>query len=414
MLILSSITIIVFFLLSAFFSGTETGLTSIDRISLEQQAGDDKKVKGILQFLKNPDRLFGTTLFGNNISLVILSTVSMLLVEQYNKTTQHQVSEHVATITLSVLVLLFGEIIPKALFRDNPNKLVRKYLPLITFFSVSLKPLIKFVEIFNNFLAKAFKIDDSNAYHHISRDDISFLLSEKPTDMHEKQREMIEDALEFAELKAENVMVHRTEVVAVQKDAKIPEIIEIASQAGFTRFPVYDEDLDDIVGILIIYDLLKADSQDTASDYMRKPNIVPETMNVDAVLSDMQAKKNSIAVVIDSYGGTAGIISIEDILEEIVGEIEDEYDVTQTNAEIQKLDEDNFIIQGYVEIDFLNDEYEMDLPDGDYETVAGMIINKLAKIPARKTKCKIGNWQVLVIQATNKKIIKLKFTRLKQ
>jgi len=338
----------------------------------------------------------------------------MLLVEQYNKTTQHQVSEHVATITLSVLVLLFGEIIPKALFRDNPNKLVRKYLPLITFFSVSLKPLIKFVEIFNNFLAKAFKIDDSNAYHHISRDDISFLLSEKPTDMHEKQREMIEDALEFAELKAENVMVHRTEVVAVQKDAKIPEIIEIASQAGFTRFPVYDEDLDDIVGILIIYDLLKADSQDTASDYMRKPNIVPETMNVDAVLSDMQAKKNSIAVVIDSYGGTAGIISIEDILEEIVGEIEDEYDVTQTNAEIQKLDEDNFIIQGYVEIDFLNDEYEMDLPDGDYETVAGMIINKLAKIPARKTKCKIGNWQVLVIQATNKKIIKLKFTRLKQ
>jgi len=335
-------------------------------------------------------------------------------VEHYNKVSQHHISEHIATLALSFLVMLFAEIIPKALFRDNSTRLVKKYLPLISFFSYTLKPLIKFVEIFNNFLAKAFNIDDSNAYHHISRDDISFLLSEKPTDMHEKQREMIEDALEFAELKAENVMIHRTEVVAIHKDATIPEVIEIASEAGFTRFPVYDQDLDDIVGILIIYDLLKADPASKAADYMRKPNIIPETMNVDAVLSDMQANKNSIAVVIDSYGGTAGIISIEDILEEIVGEIEDEYDVTQTNAEIQQLDEDNFIVQGFVEIDYLNDEYEMELPDGDYETVAGMIIDKLAKIPPRKTKCLIGSWEILVIQATNKKIIKLKFTRLKQ
>ena len=411
MVIISLLVIVLFFLLSAFFSGIETGLTTIDRIKIEQNVDNNRKMKGILEFLKNPDRLFGTTLFGNNIALVILSTTSILAMEHLSKSLENPISKHTTTLILSGLVLLLGEIIPKALFRDNPNKLVMKFFPILNFFSILLKPFIRFVEFFNRFLAKTFNLSETGTYHQISRDDISYLLSESPTDMHEKQREMIEDALEFGDLKAENVMVHRTEIIAVPENAQQDEIINIARDAGFTRFPVYREDLDNIVGVLIIYDLLKAKPDDRAADIMREPFIVPETMNVNAVLSDMQASKTSMAIVIDSFGGTAGIISIEDILEEIVGEIEDEYDVSETSAEVKEIDKNTYVIQGFVEIDFLNDEYDMELPEGDYETVAGMIIDKLVKIPTLKAQFIIGNWNILVLQATNKKIIKLKFTK---
>ena len=410
-MLLISLAIVLFFALSAFFSGIETGLTTIDRIKIEKDADKNNKIKGILHFLDNPDRLFGTTLFGNNIALVILSTTSIFLVQHFNEITEKPIEEHTATLILSGLVLILGEIIPKALFRDNPNKLVLRFFPLLNFFSILLKPFIKFVEFLNKLLAKTFNLSADGTYHRISRDDLSYLISEKPIDMHEKQREMIEDALELGDLKAENVMVHRTEVVAVNENATQDEIIQTARKAGYTRFPVFREDLDDIVGVLIIYDLLKAQKDDLAKDIMRKPFIVPETMNVNTLLNEMQANKTSMAIVIDSFGGTAGIISIEDILEEIVGEIEDEYDANESNAEVKKIDDNTFLVEGYAEIDFLNDEYNMNLPEGDYETVAGMIIDKLARIPATKSTFVIGDWEILVVQATNKKIIKLKFTK---
>ncbi len=412
MLTLSLIFIIIFFILSAFFSGIETGLTSIDRIKLEQDISTDGKQKRIMEFLKNPDRIFGTTLFGTNISLVIISTLSMLMIEHLKERKIVHISEHKTTLIISCLVLIFAEIIPKALFRDHPNKLVAKYIAPLKFFSILLKPFVKFVEALNIFLAKLFKLNDPDSYHLISREDISFLVSDTKNEMHEKQREMIQEALEFGDLKAENVMIHRTEIVAFQKNARVEEIIETARNKGFTRFPVYNENLDDIIGILIIYDLLKDRTKNCAEDYMRHAFIIPETMKVHTVLTEMQKNKKSMAIVIDSFGGTAGIITIEDILEEIVGEIEDEYDVTESTAEVQIIDENTYIILGFVEIDFLNDEYELNLPIGDYETVAGMIIDKLARIPQVKTVLKIANWDIEILQATNNKISKLKFSKL--
>ncbi len=406
--------IVIFFILSGFFSGMETGLISLDRLKLEQEAKSSKKKKQILTFLEKPDRIFGATLFGNNISVVIVSSLSIFLIDVLNKKPDINISEHTATLIIAGFVLIFAELIPKALYRDYPNRLVSRGFPILKFFSFIFTPFVKFVSILDNLLAKLFKLPRQSRYNFVSREDLSFMLSEAKDDgvLHEDQMEMLEDALEFSELDAENVMIHRTDIVAFPLDTSIEEVISIAKEKGFTRFPVYENDLDDIKGILIIYDLLKQkDHADlTVSDFIRKAFFAPETMDVNKLLTEMQKEKVSMAIIMDSFGGTAGVITIEDILEEIVGEIEDEYD--NTTREISKIADGLYRVQSYAEIDFLNDEYEMDLPLGDYETIAGMIIDKLERIPRRDTKLKIGNWDIIIIQATDKRIITVEMKRI--
>jgi putative hemolysin len=409
MWIITLLIVFIFFILSAFFSGIETGLISIDRLKMEQEAKKSKKKKQILHILENPDKLFGTTLFGTNISVVIITSLSILLINIFNQKNTFHISEIAATLIIAGAILIFAEIIPKALFRENPNKLVVRGFSLLRFFSLILLPFVKFVSLFNSLLARLFKLSEKNGFHILTREDLSYMLAETKDDgiLQEDQREMLEEALEFTELDAENVMIHRTEIVAFEKNTPIDEVISIAKEKGFTRFPVYDEDLDHIIGILIIYDLMKKNNLDKlkASDFVREAFFAPETMDVDNLLAEMQANKNSMAIIIDSFGGTAGLVTIEDILEEIVGEIEDEYDTTP--KEVEKVGENHYLVQGFVEIDFLNDEFEMNLPEGDYETIAGLIIEKLEKIPRQNTKLTINKWNITILQVSNVKILKL-------
>lgn len=409
MWIISLIIIIIFLILSAFFSGIETGLISVDKLKMEEAAKTDKKKKQILDFLTNPDRLFGTTLFGTNISVVIVSSVFMYLINYFKEESHVQISDHAATLIIAGLLLIIGEIVPKALYRDRPNLLVSRGFSALRFFSIIFYPFIKFVSALNRLLAKLIKLPENNGYHLLTREDLSYMLAESQDDgtLHEDQREMLEEALEFTELDAENVMVHRTEIVAFEKNTPITEVIEIAKENGYTRFPVYEEDLDSIIGILIIYDLIKTDIKNNAvaGDFVREAYFAPETTDVDHLLTEMQSNKKSMAIIVDSFGGTAGLVTIEDILEEIVGEIEDEYDNSETGVE--EIDERTFQMPGFMEIDFLNNEYGFDLPEGDYETIAGLIIDSLEKIPQQGSQIQTGFWKIKVLQVTNKKIEKV-------
>ncbi|MBC8415175.1 MAG: HlyC/CorC family transporter [Candidatus Cloacimonetes bacterium] len=402
--------IIIFFFLAAFFSGIETGLISIDRMKMEQEAKKSKRKKQILHILENPDKLFGTTLFGTNISIVIVTSLSIFLINIFKQKNTFHISESAATLIIAGFILVFAEIIPKALYRENPNKLVARGFSFLRIFSLILLPFIKLVSLLNSLLARLFKLSEKNGFHILTRVDLSYMLAETKDDgvLHEDQRDMLEEALEFTELDAGNVMIHRTEIVALEKDTPIDEVISIAKEKGFTRFPVYDGDLDHIIGILIIYDLIKKDTvgKMKASDFVREAFFASEIMDVDNLLAEMQANKNSMAIIVDSFGGTAGLVTIEDILEEIVGEIEDEYDTTAP-MEVEKIGENHYKVQGFVEIDFLNDEYEMNLPEGDYETIAGLIINKLEKIPRQNTKLTINKWNITILQVSDVKILKL-------
>jgi len=414
MWIISLLIIVIFFILSGFFSGIETGLISLDRLKLEQEAKSSKKKTQILTFLEKPDQIFGTTLFGTNISLVVVSSLSIFLINILNKRSMINISEHTATLLIAGFILIFAEIIPKALYRDFPNKFVTRGFPILRFFSFLFTPFVKFVAMLNRALSKLFRLPQKYNYNFISREDLSLMLSEAKNDgtLQEDQMEMLEEVLEFSELDAENVMIHRTDIVAFPLNTSIDEIISIAKDKGFTRFPVYENDLDNIKGILIIYDLLNCKDHNglTAADFIRNAFFAPETMDVNKLFTEMQKEKVSMAIIMDSYSGTSGVITIEDILEEIVGEIEDEYD--NSPREVTEISKGLYQIQSYTEIDYLNDEYNMDLPLGDYETIAGMIIDKLERIPRRGTKLTIGKWDILIIQATDKRIITVEMKKI--
>ena len=391
----------------------ETGLVSIDRPVLEHDSRKDNKKKALLKFLNNPDQIFGTTLFGNNISLVIVSSLTVYLIDYLSAHNFIVINKSTGSLILSGLLLVFAEIVPKAIYSEASNKLVPRHFPFLKFFYFLFKPFVIAVGKYNQLISHLFKLKEKN-YSFVTHEDLSFLLSQTKDEIFAKsQKNMLEEALEFSKLTAENVMIHRTEIVAFEKNTPVNEIIEIAEKEGYTRFPVYEEHLDNITGILIIYDILKYENREklTAGDLTRQSYFAPETIKVNKLLTKMQTQKISMAIVVDSFGGTAGLVTIEDILEEIVGEIEDEYDNPST-INVKKIGKNTYEVQGYTEVDFLNDEYDMNLPIADYETIAGLIIDKYERIPPAGKKLIIADWQIEIIQTTDKKIEKVKISKI--
>jgi putative hemolysin len=403
--------ILIFFGLSMFFSGMETGLISVDRLKLEQDAKEDRTKKKILSFIEEPNRYLGVTLIGNNISIVVVSTIFTIYFAGLLP-----MSRTLSTLLLAGLMLIFAEIIPKSISRDHADVLVSRSFPLLIFFYYILKPFILLLNLLYAFFAKYFGLERENRYSFLTREDLAIILSESSVGegLQQPQRDMLEEVLDFNDLVAKNVMTPRTDIIAISNDTPVNKIIEIAQQEGYTRYPVYEQEIDNIIGILIIYDLIKQNAANElkAADFVREAYFVPETIDLNSLLKEMQTQRKSMAVVVDSFGGTAGIVTTEDILEELVGEIEDEYDNEGSEqVDIEKIDDHNFIVKGYVEIDDLNDEYEAELPEGDYETLAGLIIDHLRRIPGKGTKVNIGKWQMEVLEATATKIIKIKMVK---
>lgn len=402
-----------FLCLSFLFSGFETGVISINRLKLEHSARNSKKLHALFKFIEKPDKFFGTTLIGNNIVNVILASISTYLVQSIAKINPSGIFDpRWTSLAVGATVLIFGEIVPKVIFRDYADTIVPFLFPIINFFHFIFKPFVIAVTWINKLLQHILKIDDNYSVLYLTRDDLAFILTQTSTDeASEPHREMIEDALEFNEQKARNVMVQRTDVVAIPDDTTIPEVLEIAREEGFTRYPVYQQSLDNIVGVLIIYDIIrKAGSENlTAGQLVHEPFFVPENMDLDILLKDMQKNHKSMAIVVDSFGGTAGIVTMEDIMEEIVGEISDEFDTEEdTEIDVEQVGPNTWIVAADVEIDTLNDEYDMVLPEGDYETVAGLILDKLERIPHQGQILHFGNYRIQVLQATDKRIIKVK------
>lgn len=400
--------ILLFFLgLSFFFSGLETGLISIDQIALEQSSRRSRNKANLLRFIRHPDRFLGTTLIGNNVANAILASLSTLFVA---KMADFALDARFTSLFVGTVVLVFGEIVPKAVFRDHADKIVPRVFPLLAFFYYLFRPFVAIVGLINRALRKLLKLTDNNQYDYLTKDDISFLLSESHEDSAmQPQIEMIEDALDLKELEARNIMVPRTDIVAIAETALISEVIEIAKEEGFTRYPVYRNTIDDVIGVLIIYDILKKEVKHdmTAGDIVHEPFFAPENMDVDVLLKEMQSQRKSMAIIVDSYGGTAGIVSIEDILEEIVGDIEDEYDDDE-DPDVEQISPNTWIAMADVEIDRLADDFGIELPEGDYETIAGLILDYLEKIPHQGQFINVDPYRIQVLQATDKKIVKVK------
>lgn len=363
----------------AFFAASELSIVSANAIKLEEAARNGSAAaRRVLWFRRHPDRLFGTTLIGTNVSTVTGSTIASLTL----LTIDPDNGEWWAMLLMSPLILIGGEIIPKSIGQARADSLSQLLAgPLMVIHKILAVPIF-FVRGYTTFLYRMLRIDASSEQAMASREELVLLMQTENDDgeMNADEREMIQRIFAFSHLEARDSMVPLVEIVAVPAEATVEAAVKAVARAGFSRLPVYRDRVDNIVGLLHHLDLLQAESADQpVSALMRPAYFVPENQEIDEILILLQREAASAAVVVDEFGGAVGLLTLEDVLEEIVGEIEDEFD---TEGGLWRQVPDGWLLDARVPVERLNGQFGLDLPtDEDYETLAGYLLDRLRHIP---------------------------------
>lgn len=419
MLDTSLVIIVVSLLFSAFFSGMEIAFVSANRIHIEiekMQEGFLAKVLGWIT--KKPSKFIATMLIGNNIALVVYgffmgdllmawfqgflpssSNLANLLLQDFSLLTQ--------TIISTIVILLTAEFLPKVLFQIYANTLIKILALPAYMFYLFFWPISWLVIKVSDFILKTFfRTEGDNIQLAFSKIELGDYITEQMEAVEEEddidsEIQLFQNALEFSEVKAREVMVPRTEITAVELHDTPKNLTKLFTETGYSKILVYKETIDDIIGYVHSYELFKRPK--TIKSILRPVEFVPETMLIHEILDALTKKRKSMAVVLDEYGGTSGVMTVEDIVEELFGEIEDEHDSTDLHEE--QIDDTTFKFSARMEVDYINETYKLELPDGeDYETLGGLIVSKTGEIPEQGSEIKIDNFLFHVLEVSNTKI----------
>jgi len=390
-------------LVEAFFSGCEIGMISINRFKMEQRAKEGStSARMILDLIGNPDRLFATTSMGTNVAVVCSSVVFT----GYMITHFGEWGDFLSMLIISPVILFGGEIVPKVIFQNRADSIMQFFIHPLNLFCRVLSPVINvFSAVYNLFLRLVLRGAHKVNLTPVSREQIRYIshpdsLSSE-LDMEEKK--MIHRIFNFGEIRVEQVMVPLIQTYAISDAATVQEANQIANETGFSRLPVFHERMFNLIGILNTFDLLTVPQDDSPITHMIRPAYyVPPNKKLDDLLKELQQRGLHIAIVVDEYGGCIGMITLEDMLEEIVGEIEDEHDEPHKKYEVYK--GGGYLIDGDKEIGAVNEELALDLPEGEYETMAGLMIEKLEKIPAAGDQVTLNGFRLTVKEASKRKI----------
>ena len=379
-MIVQILTIAVLVLFSAYFSATETAFTSVNRIRLKSLASDgDKKAQKVLSLIEQYDKLLTTILVGNNVvNIGVTAIATVLFVNLYGS-----YGPAIATAVMTVIVLIFGEITPKNIAREKSEEFSKFSQPIIHAFMVILTPVNFIFTKWKQLISKLFNLGNHEA---ITEDELLTMIEEAETggSIDESHSELIQNAVEFYELTAEDVMTPRPKMEAIEADCENDELAEIFKDTGFSRLPVYEEDIDHILGVINQKDfhnfIVGTDKKIT--DYVMPIVFVGTAMKISDLLKKMQQLKTHMAIVVDEYGGTEGLVTMEDIIEELVGEIFDEHDVV-ISKDIMPLQNGSFRVKGGANINKVFDYFEIDEEPENVLTVNGWVALQLDKLPAR-------------------------------
>lgn len=372
------IAIVLLVVFSAYFSATETAFTSANRIRLKNLAGDgDKKAKQVLDMSENYDALLSTILVGNNIVNIAMSSIAtvffMKLYPLYGAT--------IATVVITVVVLVFGEISPKSIAKEKAESFAMFAAPLLKVFIVILTPVNWIFTQWKKLLARIFHVDGARP---ITEDELLTIVEEAETEggIDEGQSELIQNAIEFNELEAWDVLTPRVDIDAIEIDEDKEEIARLFLETGYSRLPVYEDDLDNIMGVLNqkdFHNYIKGTDADV-SEYVKPVIFVAGSMKISQLLKRLQTAKTHIAIIVDEYGGTSGLVTMEDIIEELVGEIYDEHDAEQLQDIVQQQDGTYRVLCG-TNVDKMFDYFDVD-EDIDANTVNGWVVLQIDKLPS--------------------------------
>lgn len=391
--------------LSAFFSATETSFSSSNKIKLLSLAEDgDRSAEKVLSTIEKYDSFLTTILIGNNVVNILFASLSTILfVDALNETYGPTVS----TVVSTVIVLIFGEITPKCLAKQAPEKFAMAVMPMVRVFMVILKPLTLIFAAWTKLISKIFgeKNDPS-----ITDDELLTIVKEAENEggLDKNESELIQNAIVFDDRQAEDILTPRVDIIAVPEDAETKEIAEIFSETGYSRIPVYDGSLDNIVGIIHQKDFYEEviDKKRNLSDILQKAVFVAPTMKISNLLRELQKEQTHIAVVVDEYGGTAGLVTMEDILEELVGEIWDEHD--EVVEDVVEEVENTFLVQGTVILDDFFEIVDIEEEESDADTVSGWIMEKLGHIPEENESFEYNGLKITITETQNRRIVEVK------
>jgi putative hemolysin len=413
--------IILCLILSAFFSGMEIAFVSSNKIYLEIEKKQDDFISKILTKLtQKPSKFIATMLVGNNISMVVYGFfMGDLIMRQLHSLNYHfeELTNLVLQTILSTLVVLVtSEFLPKVFFQIYANSFIKFFAVPAYFFYRLFYYISSFMIWISDFiLKKFFKTEGDQINLSFSKVELGNYISEQMNSMDDSQNidseiQIFQNALEFSAVKARDIMTPRTELVAVDLHSSITELKNLFIETGYSKIVVYFNSLDDIVGYVHSFELFKKPR--SIKSIMIPVEFVPETIFIKDVMNLLTKKRKSVAIVLDEYGGTSGIVTIEDIVEELFGEIEDEHDSDETLIE-EKLGNDTFIFSTRLEVEYLNDEYKLNIPESDsYGTLGGFIVDFYKEIPQKGEQITIGNYQFIIEEASNKKLELVKLTLL--
>lgn len=369
-------------------------------------------------FYRNPNNFISTMLVGNNIALVIYGIWMAQLIELYvvpeSLKDNHALLVIIETLLSTVIILFTGEFIPKALFKINPNAILKIFAVPAFICYITLYPISQFASFLSECILRIFgtRINKEATNKAFTKVDLDYFIQSSISESKSQEDinteiEIFRNALDFSNIKLRDCMIPRTEIIAVEINASIEEVKAEFIHNGISKVLVYKDSIDNVVGYIHSSEMFKPITDWRKS--IRSIPIVPETMGAHKLMKQLMQQKRSIAVVVDEFGGTSGIVSMEDLVEEIFGDIEDEHD---TNANIAKATGENeYILSGRVEIEKANEEFNLDLPEGDdYQTIGGLILHEYQSFPKAHETINIGKYQFKIIKVTANKIelVKLK------
>lgn len=413
--------IILCLILSAFFSGMEIAFVSSNKIYLEIEKKQDDFLGNILsKITQKPSKFIATMLVGNNISIVIYGLFMGNLILKWFADLGFHFTEFsivlLQTIISTLVVLMTSEFLPKVFFQIYANSFMKFFaLPAYVFYQLFYYISSFMIWISDFILKKFFKTEGDQINLTFSKIELGNYITEQMNAVNDQDEvdteiQMFQNALEFSGVKARDIMTPRTELVAVDLYSSIAHLRQLFIETGYSKILVYQNTLDDIVGYIHSFELFKKPR--SIKSIMISVEFVPETIFIKDVMSLLTKKRKSVAVVLDEYGGTSGIVTMEDIVEELFGEIEDEHDNDEELIEKQ-INETSYLFSSRLDVEYINQEFKLNIPESaSYGTLGGFIVDFVSEIPQKGEKITIGNYQFIIEEATNKKIELVKMTLL--
>jgi putative hemolysin len=422
LILLKLISFSIFILLSAFFSSSETAFTAINRLKLRSLV--EQKVKGSSQLqdiLENPKKLLTAILIGNNLANIGASAIATTTILDFLNSfgiDNYATGMAIVTGIMTFIILTFGEITPKTIAIKNPERFALLMTKPFFTILVIFHPIIVFFTYISKGISKLLGISSTEVGEILTTEELKAVvkLGEEDGILEKEEQEMIRSIFEFSDTIVREIMTPRTDAVCIDINTTISDAIQLIQEKGHSRIPVFEEKIDNIVGIIYAKDLLgipDSGNHTNLKNFLREAIFMPETKNIEELLQQMKKSKFHLAIVIDEYGGMAGLVTLEDIIEEIIGEIRDEYDVNE-KPEFTKIANERYLVDASMNMNDLAEKIECEFPkdDDDYDTIGGFILSTLGKLPTKGEIINYNNIKIIVKEISKRRIRKLEIIKI--